>query len=70
MLAERVEHVDVVAGGCALRHAQARAHLLDEDEMPQALRLANVFFIASPNHIQPVLLDAAAGLSERFAAVK
>jgi hypothetical protein len=38
--------------------------------VPQALRLANVLFIASPNHIQPVLLDAAAGLPKRWAAVK
>jgi hypothetical protein len=37
--------------------------------MPQALRLANVLFIASPNHIQPILV-AAAAVPERFAAVK
>jgi len=57
VLAERVEHVDVVPRRRALRHAQPSAHFFDEDEVPQALRLANVFFIASPNHIQPSLLD-------------
>ena len=34
VLAERIEHVDVVAGRRALRHAQTCAHFLDEDEVP------------------------------------
>jgi hypothetical protein len=34
-------------------HAQASAHLVGEDEVPQPLRFANVSFIASPNHFKP-----------------
>jgi len=53
VLAKRVEHVDVVARRRPLRHAQARAHFLGEDQVPQALSLPNFIFMTSPNHFKP-----------------
>jgi hypothetical protein len=59
VLAERVEHVDIVPCGRAVRHAQACAHFLGEDQVPQALRLANFVFIACPNNFQLSSIDPA-----------
>jgi hypothetical protein len=41
-----------------MRHAQASAHFLGKDQMPQLLRLANVSFIASPNHFKASRVSA------------
>jgi len=47
-----VEEVDVVASRAAGGHAQARAHFLGEDQVPQALRGENIFFSARPKDFQ------------------
>jgi len=69
VLAEGIEHVDVVAGRRTCGTLRRAPISSTETRLPKRCGLANVFFIASPNHIQPVLLDAAAG-PKRFAAVK
>jgi hypothetical protein len=58
VFAERIEHVDVMPRGRAMRHAQASDHFFGKDQVPQLLRLANVSFIASPNHFKPSRVSA------------
>jgi hypothetical protein len=52
VFAEGVEEIDVVPGGRTDRHAQARAHLIDEDLVPQALGLADFVLRARPTHVE------------------
>jgi hypothetical protein len=58
VLTERIEHVDVMPCWRTVRHAQASSHFLGKDQVPQLLRLANVSFIASPNHFKPSRVSA------------
>ena len=52
VLAEGIEEVDVMTGGRTGGHAQPRAHLVDEDLVPQALGLPDLVLRARPTHME------------------